>query len=30
MSKRVILFALLGYLVALVLPPRDLVARFRG
>lgn len=30
MSKRVILFALLGYLVALVLPPRDLVAKFRG
>lgn len=30
MSKRVILFALLGYLVALVLPPRDLIAKFRG
>lgn len=30
MSKKVILFALLGYALALVLPPRDLVARFRG
>lgn len=30
MTKRVILFALLGYLVALVLPPRDLIAKFRG
>jgi hypothetical protein len=30
MTKRVILFALLGYALALVLPPRDLLARFRG
>lgn len=30
MSKRVILFALLGYALALVIPPRDLVARVRG
>lgn len=30
MSKRVVLFALLGYAIALVLPPRDLLAKFRG
>jgi hypothetical protein len=30
MSKRIIMFALLGYAIALVLPPRDLLAKFRG
>lgn len=30
MGKRVIMFAVLGYLLALVIPPRDLLARVRG
>lgn len=30
MSRKVILFALAGWLLALVVPPRDLLARFRG
>jgi hypothetical protein len=30
MSRKVLLFAVLGYLLALVIPPRDLLARVRG
>lgn len=30
MSKKVLLFALLGYALAIVLPPRDLIAKVRG
>lgn len=29
MSKRVILYMLAAYAVAIVLPPRDLIAKFR-
>lgn len=30
MSKRVVFYMLAAYLVAIVLPPRDLIAKFRG
>lgn len=30
MGKRVIMFALAGYLLALVIPPRELLSRVRG
>lgn len=30
MSRKIIMFAVAGWLLALVVPPRDLLARFRG